>query len=274
MSSSSSSFSSFLYSDNIFSKFAFIITLLLVFIILLKLGTYILVYFYGQNMNPYLINGMVNGKNMRVFTQDPGNKGSVNIPRSSNEQGGIEFTWSCWVYIDDLTYNSSQYRCIFYKGSDPKEISGDKFQNNAPGLYIAPGTNKIVVNMSTFDTINEQIEIDNFPLNKWVNIIIRCRNRTLDVYINGTIDKSVQLSGVPKQNYGYVYVGANGGFSGYLSNLRYFSKAIGTYDIQKILMSGPNTKMLDASGTPNAKDPNYLSLGWYFDSASPDMYNP
>ena len=40
----------------------------------------------------------------------------------------------------------------------------------------------------------------------------------MDIYANGTIVRSLQLTGVPKQNYGNVYVGANGGFDGYVSN--------------------------------------------------------
>jgi hypothetical protein len=54
--------------------------------------------------------------------------------------------------------------------------------------------------MNTFNVINEEITIPDVPLNKWVNVIIRCQNTTLDVYINGTITRSVELTGVPKQN--------------------------------------------------------------------------
>ena len=271
MSSSNSVFSNMFNSDSIISKFAFIVTLLIVFILLLKLGTYILVYFYGQSPNPYLIKGMVNGKNLRVIPQNPNDKGAVTLERSSNQNGGIEFTWSCWIFLDDLTYNQSQYKCIFYKGSDP---TSTRSTLNAPGLYLAPnGQNKLIIMMNSYEVVNEEISIDNIPMNKWINIIIRCRNTTLDVYVNGTIDKSIQLQGVPKQNYGNVYVGANGGFSGYLSNLRYFNRALGTFDIQSILMTGPNTKSLDTNGTPSASNPNYLSLAWYFDSDKPDMYN-
>ena len=75
--------------------------------------------------------------------------------------------------------------------------------------------------MNTFDVINKEIEVPNIPINKWVNVIIRCHTTTLDVYINGTLARSIELSGVPKQNYGDVYVAMNGGFDGYISNLWY-----------------------------------------------------
>ena len=177
---------------------------------------------------------MVDAKQLIVIPQEPGSEGSVTIARSTNADEGIEFTWSVWVYIDDLTYNSGRYRCVFYKGNDyaknpnAQESQGLNFPNNAPGLYISPNTNSLVVMMNTFNVINEEITIDDIPLNKWVNVIIRCQNNTLDIYINGTIVKSHHLHGVPKQNYGDVYVAPNGGFSGYISNLWYYNYALGT----------------------------------------------
>ncbi len=273
--SNTNGFREFLTSDSAVAKFAFIITLFIVFVMLMKLGIYLLVYFIGPSDNPKIINGMVSGKTYRIVPQDPKDSTSVTIPRSENKTNGIEFTWSCWIFIDDLTYNSSQYRCIFYKGSDPSDNNnGLNFPNNAPGLYIAPDKNELVVIMNTFNVINQEVRIPNIPLNKWINIIIRCKNTRLDVYVNGSVARSMNLDGVPKQNYGDVYIAPNGGFSGYLSDLRYFSRAIGTYDIQTLLISGPNTKSIDNSGKPSEKDTNFLSLRWYFGQENnPDMYN-
>ena len=84
------------------------------------------------------------------------------------------------------------------------------FPNNAPGLYLGPDGNQLTVMMNTFNQINEKFVIDDLPLNKWVNVIIRVENTTIDVYINGTIVKRHILSSVPKQNYGDVYVSMNG----------------------------------------------------------------
>jgi hypothetical protein len=96
-----------------------------------------------------------------------------------------------------------------------------------------------------------------------MNVIIRCQNKTLDVYINGTVARSLQLTSVPKQNYGDVYVGMNGGFDGYISNLWYYNYALGTAAIQQIVARGPNTKMIGSSGL-NDKSRDYLSLRWFF----------
>jgi hypothetical protein len=261
----------FLNSNSIVAQVAFLILVLFTFIILLRLGISFIGYMLGPSTSPKLINGMVDAKQLIVIPQDPSAEGAVTIARSVNASQGIEFTWSVWMFIDDLTYNSGRYRCVFYKGNDyaknPKasdqEAQGLNFPNNAPGLYIAPNTNDLVIMMNTFNVINEEITINDIPINKWVNVIIRCQNNTLDVYINGTIVKSHNLHGVPKQNYGDVYVAPNGGFSGYISNLWYYNYALGTIEISNLANKGPNTYMRGTNGL-NFKDPNYLSLRWFF----------
>jgi hypothetical protein len=263
----------FFESNNLVAKFAFLLVVIFAFIVLLKLGISIVAYFMSPNQSPHLIDGMVDAKNALIFPQDPTtNNESVTIYRSVNERDGLEFTWSVWIYVNTLQYLQGQYKHIFYKGNSNLAETGLNFPNNAPGLYLAPDSNELVVMMNTFDVINEEIKIPNIPLNKWMNVIIRCQNRTLDVYINGTIARSLQLTSVPKQNYGDVYVGMNGGFDGYISNLWYHNYALGTAAIQNLVSRGPNTKMLGNNGM-NLKDSNYLSLRWFFKD-SHNAFNP
>jgi len=190
-----------------------------------------------------------------------------------NDSGnGKRRSYTFWIYINDLTKYQGQYKHVFHIGEEGDITSGVNFPNNAPGLYIAPNTNALVVMMNTYNVINEEVVIPDIPLNKWINVIIRCQNTTLDVYINGTITRSVQLTGVPKQNYGDVYVAMNGGFNGYISNLWYYNYALGTAAIQTIANNGPNTKMVGSNGISD-KMFNYLSLRWFFYGAG-DSYNP
>jgi hypothetical protein len=263
----------FLESNSLIGQIAFLLLVVFVYIILLRIGISILGWMFGSTSgSPKLINGMVDAKQLLVIPQDPSVSGAITINRSVNATDGIEFTWSVWIFIDDLTYNSSKYKCVFYKGNDNIQDTGLNFPNNAPGVYITPDTNDLVVIMNTFSVINEQILIPDMPLNKWINIIIRCENTTLDIYVNGFVAKSHILHGVPKQNYGDVYVAMNGGFSGYISNLWYYNYALGVAAIQKIVKNGPNTTMTGSNGM-NIKNPNYLSLRWYFYGEG-DEYNP
>lgn len=277
--STSTSNSIFSESNSLVSKVAFLLLVIFGFIIALRLGIMLLSVLFNRGQNPHLINGMVDATQSLVITQNPATKGSKTISRSINQSGGIEFTWSVWIYVNGIdgsgnrfnSTNAGVYRHIFSKGTDSFLPNGLNFPNNAPGLYLTPYKNELLVIMNTNDVINEEIRIPDIPLNKWVNVIMRCVNTTLDVYINGIITKSTNLSGVPKQNYGNVYVAMNGGFSGYISNLWYYSKALNSVEIQRISVRGPTTKINTSNSMLsglNLRYPNYLSLQWYFSDSN------
>jgi hypothetical protein len=267
-----SGLSDFMQSNSLVAKIAYLLLVIFIFVIVLQLSMAALFWLMSPSSSPHIFDGMVDGKQLIVVPQDPSSSGSVTINRSVNGVSGIEFTWSVWIFIDDLQYQSGTYRHIFHKGNDTLNSNGLNFPNNAPGLYIAPNTNALVVMMNTYDVINQETIIPDIPINKWVNVIIRCRNTTMDVYINGLVTKSVNLLGVPKQNYGDVYVAMNGGFSGYVSNLWYYNYALGATAIQNLVKNGPNTTMV-GSNAINMKNPNYLSLRWYF-YGNGDQFNP
>jgi hypothetical protein len=262
----------FLESNSLVAKFAFLILVIFAFIILLRAGISLISYLLKPSTSPHLFTGMIDATQMIVYPQDPSSNGAVTIYRSVNATDGIEFTWSTWIFINNLQTNAGIFKHIFSKGNSNVQQDGLIQPNNAPGLYIAPDTNDLVVLMNTFNVINEEITIPDIPLNKWVNVIIRCQNTTLDVYINGTITRSIELTGVPKQNYGDVYVAMNGGFNGYISNLWYYNYALGTAAIQNLVTKGPNTNMIGSTGM-NDKNADYLSLRWFF-YGDKDMFNP
>jgi hypothetical protein len=269
-------------SNSLVTKFCFLLFVLIGFLILLTMSINIILYIFSPSLNQKLINGMINASTeMIVIPQDPNDKSSKTIYRSVNQSQGLEFTWSIWVYINEIKVASSatDYQHIFSKGNYGLGENNLYNFNNAPGLYLSNNTNSMYLVMDTFtipsgfitdNNTTNNLEIPDIPLNKWVNIIIICKNNTLSVYVNGLITKSEQLEGIPKQNYGDVYIAANNGFNGYISNLWYYSYALGTLDIQNLVKKGPDTTMKD---NMILKDPNYLSLRWYFDGAG-DSYNP
>ena len=274
----------FLQSNSIVAKFAFLILVLLVFMMLLSLGSFILTTFFAPSRNPILIDGMINSRQMMIIPQDPAIKGSKPIVRSKNQREGLEFTWSVWIHIDDYSYNEHEYKHVFHKGNNniskektDRTPAGINFPNNSPGLYITPlkkdaengNTAGLLIKMNSFDKIDENVFVDGIPLNKWVNIIIRVtKQQQLDVYISGTLVKRHKMAGVPRQNYGDVYASLNGGFSGNTSELRYFDKAIGTSQIQSIVNKGPNTNLVSGSSMGVDKiSKKYISNRWYLQTA-------
>ena len=262
-----SSTKEFLDSNSLVAKFAFLMLALIIFIFLLRTGINIIGWLLSPSGNVKLIDGMINARHSEMFIQDPNQKNAKPILRSVNKSHGIEFTWSVWIFIDNLDENTNRYKHIFHKGNDKMNYTntpiGLNEPNNGPGLYITPNKNDLLVIMNTFEKIDEKITVQDIPLNKWVNIIVRCENKTIDVYINGRISNRHKCSGVPFQNYGDVYVALNGGFPGYISNLAYWNHALNTSDIQSLVGSGPNMSMADNKNLTHSS-PQYLSLRWFF----------
>jgi hypothetical protein len=146
------------------------------------------------------------------------------------------------------------------------------FSSNAPGLYLSgANTLNIVMDSTTVpgcnNDTNAPIIIDNMPINKWFNVVIRLTNNNLDVYINGRLtERKTFTDGVPNQNYDDVFICQNGGFNGYIADLKYYNSSIGTSEINSIVSSGPNTSI----NTSNLKNnmPPYLSGNWYDEKVS------
>lgn len=255
----------FLQSNTIIAKFAFIILVLIGMLILLNIGVLIVSKLFGPSDNPYLINGMIDGNNSMVIKQDPKQGESTTILRSNNEDSGAEFTWSSWLYINDLGNQDQQYQHIFSKGDGQFDsITNLASINNAPGVYLEPKTNNLHVIMSTvkYGDSNTSVVIDNMPIKKWIHLAVRLQNKVVDVYVNGVLSKRIVLNNVPKQNYSDVYIAQNGGFNGKLSNLRYYNSALNVFELNRIVRKGPNLTVKDAN--LNTDYFTYLSNYWYY----------
>ena len=252
----------FLTSNSLVARVAFLILIIILFIFFLRMGSLFLSWLISPRPEPYIIRHMKDARTPLRIDQNPAVADSITLLRSKNQEDGIELTYSVWIYIKDINdYKSGQLKHIFHKGSeDFHSESGMAGPNNAPGLYIDGTTNKLIAVMNTFDALEHaKIEIDNIPMNKWINVIMRIENKAMDVYINGTIAGRHVTDSVYKQNYGDLYVNHYGGFLGMLSSLRYFNRGITTMEIMDIVNKGPSLKM-DRS---LANFPPYLSSTWY-----------
>jgi hypothetical protein len=305
--SSMNMYNSFIESNTAFSKFVFIILLLLAFIFLLQVSMIIMTKFInGYSGEVYVINGLVNANREKIVYNNPNENESVSIIRSVNENDGIEFTWSVWVYVDSLGTDTYKYYKIFSKGkgvldaslntnilgTTSQHLPYSKIINNSPGMYLtkyipsnenksytAPSIKDFTVSSdgkislavvlitynvdSTDNDFAEIINIDEVPVKKWFNCTLVVKNKTANIYFNGKLYTSKDLNNVPLQNNYDVYVGETSGFDGYISNLRYFNRAILYEEIQNINSYGPNMKSVD---TINATKNDYLAMSWYYNT--------
>ena len=257
---------SFLDSNSYVAKAAFLILVVIVFVYVLRACITVIAYLFSPNSSPYLVDGVIDGNvGNLIIPQDPSETTAVPIIRSVNDDVGIGFTWSAWVFIKQKEPDTgSMMRHVFNKGSATVNPStGLMSPNNGPGLYLKHDYTGLKVVMSTFANKNMSIDVDNIPVNKWFNVIIRIENTVMDVFINGDLAQRLPLNSVPFQNYGDVNVAINGGFNGNLSSLRYYNIALGTRAIQTNVSSGPNLTVLGGSGgAPGTMD--YLSMRWFF----------
>jgi len=264
----------FLYSNSLVAKVAFLILAVLLFVFAIRIGSRVMGWAMSPSPNPILLNGMKDGKKFLRVKVDPRLHDSIPIIKSKNEREGITFTYSCWLYINNMIYQAGKRKHIFHKGSDKfgaqdawRAEGGDEintqqmaFPNNSPGLFLHEDKNELIVAMNTFNNVLEEIKIPNIPMQKWINVSIRVHNLNMDVFINGDLAVRHIFSAPVKQNYGDVFMSANNGFDGLMSGLRYFNSALSGTDIKSLIREGPDLRSSDSMNI----FPPYLSLRWYF----------
>ena len=267
---------SFLESNTLIAKFAFLLFVLIAFMFLLNLGVMIIGYFTKPKTNPMLVSGTLNGASSLIISQNPKNSNSIPVLRSNNQSGGMEFTWSVWIFINDIkTSDGPDYSVIFNKGNGTffadGPLKGMSTVTSGPGLYLdnkasQEGRVNLVATMNTVSSTNprETMIIKDIPLQKWFHCALRLENTTMDAYINGTIANRIIMQDVPKQNYEDVYICANGGFNGNISNLQYYASALSVFQINNIVVWGRDASASDATASEDASGfPYYLSNLWY-----------
>ena len=204
----------------------------------------------------WLLNGTKDAKKRMVILQDPSKHDSKTLRRSKNEEDGLEFSYSFWMNVDDWSYRNGEWKHVLHKGNEKG------WPLRGPGIWLHPKDNKLRVYMNTFKKIDEFVDVDNIPLNKWFNVAVCVKQKILDVYVNGNVVKSKKLDGLPKQNYGDVYINAFQGFSGYMSNIRYYDYYVSYPELTSNLGGGPS--MMPIAQTQQM--PPYLTPNWWTDN--------
>ena len=209
----------------------------------------------------------------KVVRQDPNQEGAITIVPSVNAPSGLEFSYSCYLFVDSKTFqgNTPGLRHIFHKGSSMyKPLM-------CPGVFMRNDENTLVVYMNEAGAWDTKCEIPSFPVGKWVHLAIIVRNMNVDVYVNGNVAHRMTLDSVPKQNYGDVFVFKNESFDdngppghrfsvlgaaqGYISRLKYTGYALNYEQIDRLLRMGPSTE-LDYNDM-SAISPPYLADAWW-----------
>jgi hypothetical protein len=183
----------------------------------------------NQAENPILISRPVN-----AYDLTSGNQFDI-----QPSEAGLEYSYSCWFYVQDWYYKFQDFKCIYAKGT-VAEGSDPVVQGNLnPGVFLYPETNNLMVSVATYYNPSERVSVTNIPLQKWVHLTVVLNNRTVDVYVNGKLERSKVLAGVPKLNDMPLHVAPNGGFFGKVSRLQYFTRSLKPDEVFNLYQNGP-----------------------------------
>jgi hypothetical protein len=202
-----------------------------------------------------------------TIIQNPNDKHAKSVALSSNERTGIEFSYSFYLNVHPSTFRTEKGLLhIFHKGFS------NQFPLLSPGVYMRSDTNTLRVYINTYKTWNNYVEVDNFPVGKWVHVGIVCKENSLEIFINGNLARKLPFEGFqPYQNYEDIIcfspstdadgVDVFGSMKGMLSKLNYFNYALCYSEINSLMNEGPSSKLTAAITSTNI--PPYLDDTWW-----------
>jgi hypothetical protein len=166
---------------------------------------------------------------------------SVSLPQVTQ---GMNQSISTWIYIKSWNYNFGQYKNILWIGNPPSNGTAQATTRHSPSLWLYPLTNSLKVVTSTSAPGGvESCDIQNIPLMSWVNIVYVLNNRTVNIYINGLLERSCALQGIPVIANDPINVTAGGstnaGFYGKIGKTVYYTYPLLPNDIANVYQQGP-----------------------------------
>jgi len=194
-------------------------------------------YFTSKTAN---LTGLQSGKEQKVI------KGST-LPTSS---GSANYAYSIWFYVNEWSYRMNESKVLLTRGTEAQ--SSDLMPIGNPRITLAPYENNLKIDVATHaggsspqPSTADPCIIRNFPLQRWVNLIISLNGRTMDVYIDGKLVRTCVLPGVPMTDHATdIHVTPSGGFSGWTSNIQYFAHPLNPQEAYNIYKQGPGTSSL------------------------------
>ena len=213
---------------------------------------------------------------------------NISLDEKVKLSNGLEYTYSFWVYLEDLKLNNNKNRLILLR---TKQNDVGNLNNPNPLVYLKANTNDIIIKVKTqnnsesstvslIDSDGNITDNDNgcnyitaelkyIPLQRWVNIVVNIDNNLLTIYRNSKpvyanfVDESESSSeGCSNSRLiditnGDIYIGGNENnkYNGYISNIQFYNYSIkSNKDIENIYNRGPvNKSIADTLNLPNIK---------------------
>jgi hypothetical protein len=154
------------------------------------------------------------------------------------------FSYGIWVYIN--TWDSNKTKDIFYRQNSTTSTP----QNYDIRLYLDPKSPTLYCDFYTQNSTTEKVAITtNFPIQKWVYIIVSVDGKLVDTYIDGKLITSQELPALPYVTDTDIYVG---NFKAYAAQFQRWTSPMDPQTAWKNYMSGNGgsalTKMFSSYG--------------------------
>lgn len=169
------------------------------------------------------------------------------------------YSISIWMYINDWNDKLGKSKNLCNRISDGALTANDinevsKSTNLSPNIYLDSYENSVIIKYKTYtngiingseslSTTDVTITIPDISIQKWVNLVICFDTKKVDTYINGKLVNTYIHIGVqytpiiisaglpPPFNFG-------NGFTGYLSNTRYYPQFLSPQEVWTIYSGG------------------------------------
>lgn len=168
----------------------------------------------------------------------------VEIPNKKvSHQASPQFSYSFWCFINTrkthrirktwANYKYGDWKCILYKGGP---LTDGVSKDQAPGFWLFPKINKlwVVVKTKNGPENGEGIVYDDLPLDEWVNITLVVLDQSMDLYLNGKLERSIALKGNVVINKSKLNICPNGGFPGEIAYVQYYNTSLTPQKVYEI----------------------------------------
>lgn len=174
-------------------------------------------------------------------------KKTINAEKLPGSSGSSDFGYSIWIYVNDWDYQYGNKKVILERRSGDNHVG--------PSIYLGRNTNDLHIEMTTSSTTGvsesptETCILHNVPIQKWCHIVVTTNNKTIDAYLDGKLVKTCVLNGVPRMSKirnEPIHITPEGGFSGFVSNLKYHSRSLNPREVMELYKEGYSGDLLGA----------------------------
>jgi len=105
------------------------------------------------------------------------------------QHSSTRYAYGIWVYVN--SWSTSSEKIIFKRGST--ETSTDSLK-----VSLGQQTPSLTVTLNTNTGDHNMLVTNNFPIQKWVYIVVSVDGNLVDTYLDGKLVKSQQFQGIPE----------------------------------------------------------------------------